>query len=950
MGEHIRLQFRPSLIIFVGETGRQIHDQFLGPRRLLVHLDQTLRQSVGLLLAQTPDEDQYIADMIEPLPSEIVFPDDPDMPKESGSIEDVTYRSLVSVQLDRRRLEIGSAGYAVPNPRTQIFIVGDLERDNALRMAEILRVVREIVRQNHFDTPVCYFLNCYRSQPTDYSSNLIKSLDDPSIPLKWFDYEIANTSFLYEHMITHPFPTFMTESEVRYATAEAILALAATGISSSAIYESEMLLPAQLENYGQRVGSMSTSMIRFPRMEAQNYCSALLSSKLVQKWQEDIDRSRLSDEGRKALILKARETAHGIRMWVQDSVPRPLAEESLYPSLDILRYKQPQVSDGMYTRQVEIHRRRMEQTRDLFDLFYYDTVDKQYKGQRQKTDSWFDIAYKRFGRGIDRYARWEVEIRKAWEAASNKSGEDIKYQVDKLWTSSDDGLELARIFVRSLDDALTQLADQASQWRQEHEAAYKGERSRFEQLAIERDEWKIDDDEPNIVGAGLGQAGQARPTMGGQGPVIGSSLNTMLGGSTSAIINAPPPIAGPQHVPAHEEKIALNLGRRAQWKQDQVPGVLILFAISLLGWLVVTLTLALFTMVPILLYALNGIMAALTIVGGLALRYQRQRQAEAAREDVLAFYRSYYVYKCGYAENLQRIGLIKTLRSRVTRMRERLEDMSAFLSLVDSQAQKDTKEVSDQLFNGPAGIRDIFIANGERLQRHGKHTLDDVDAQVTQLRINHPLQEWHRTLEDMKDELIKSFRAAPVSLIEMTQQNARDYINNFTTKIVSGYLTGSLVSISAALDKPEIWREVLDRVRKPLYFAGVGIREPRLLFICGSTKDLGRSIQYIPSEAITVETKSAEWLMVVAFFRGGEPTVLNPDTLFLPKTVPPPAGGPPGGAGSSPAQASPGMPHSLVQAGVAQVATGKNYQGPSSAYSLDDDDDDATNPRRRPHA
>src|SRR5450759_1289753 len=85
MGEHIRLRFRPSLIIFVGKTGGLIHDQFFGPKKLLANLDQPLRQSVGLLQVKTPEEDQYVDDEIEPLPSDIIFPDDDeDMPKPEG--------------------------------------------------------------------------------------------------------------------------------------------------------------------------------------------------------------------------------------------------------------------------------------------------------------------------------------------------------------------------------------------------------------------------------------------------------------------------------------------------------------------------------------------------------------------------------------------------------------------------------------------------------------------------------------------------------------------------------------------------------------------------------------------------------------------------------------------------------------------------------------------------
>jgi len=852
MSEHVYLQFRPSLIIFVGETGRQIHEQFFGPKKLLANLDQPLRQSVGLLQVQTQQNE------IEPLPSEAEFPDDPDVPKTKGSIQETIYRSLASVQLDRRRLAINSAGYAVPNPRTQILIVGDLEKENALQMAEVLRIVREVVRQNGFETNVCCFLNSYKPQTDDHSPKLKKYLDDRGTALKWIDYEIANFCYLYEHMIRYPFPVFVSESEVRYATAEALLALVATGISSSMVYEEEMRLPARVEDYGQQVGSMSTSMIKFPHVEAREYCSALLSCELVQKWQDDLNRGDIADAESRELLHSAHRMADKIKQSIEDSMPRPLAEESQCPSLDILRQKNSPTSNLTNVRQVEIHRQLIAYTEDLFTTFSYEAIHREYRNQKQRDESWSDVADKRFGKAMeDSYARWESKACQAWEAASNRVGEEVKDTVDNLWTREYNGLGIACIYVVELDNRLNRLADEIIQWELQHDTAYKKACSRFKQLAEERDDWKLDDD--------------------------------ANGGATSVIISVAPSAPGPQYLPGQEEKIVFNLKRRAEWKQNQVPSLGVLIATSFLAWIPVALTLELFNLPIGVLMALDVSLATVAIIGGFVLRYQRQQQVTAARRDILDFYRCYYIHRCEKYEDLQRDGLMGTLRKRVTHIRERLEDMSAFLSKISSEARKDAEQVIDQLFNGPAGIHDIFIANGERLQRHGKHTLDDVAKQVTRLRVNYSIEEWHRTPEKMKNELIRTLRTASVNLIEMTQEDAWKYINGFTGKIVDCYLTGSLVSISAALDKPEIWREVLDRVGKPLYSARVGIREPRLLFVCGCSQDLGKSSQYIPSDAITVETKSSEWLLVTAFFRGGEPTTLNTDNLFPRKSVPAPA-------------------------------------------------------------
>jgi hypothetical protein len=888
MSEHVDLQFRPSLIIFVGDTGRQIHEQFFGPEKLLANLDQSLRQSVGLLYLQAQQNE------IEPLPSDAEFPADPDIPRNKGSMQETIYRSLVSVQLDRRRLAVNTAGYAMPNPRTQILIVGDLEKENALQMAEVLRIVREMVLQNGFDTNVCYFLNSYKPLLDDHSPKLKKYLDDRATSLKWIDYEVANFCYLYEHMIRYPFPVFVGELGVRYATAEALLALVATGISSSLTYDEEMRLPARLEDYGQRVGSMSTIMIKFPRVEAREYCSILLSCELIQKWQDDLNRGHIADAEYKGLLGSASSMVDKIKQSIEDSMPRPLAEKSLCPSLDILRKSNLPTSNLASTRRVDLHYQLLECTKDLFTFFSYEAIYHEYSSQKYRYESWSDVANKRFDKTMENsYVRWESKARQAWEAASNRIEEEIKDTIDDLWAREYNGLGMARIYVVELDNRLSQLADEIAQWGQRHDIAYQDAYIHFKRLTEERDNWEFDD---------------------------------IKGGGTSVITNSAPSTLGSQCLPAHEEEIAYNLKQRAEWKQHLLPSLSVLIAISFLAWTMAVLMLGLFHLPPGILISLGLSLVAFIAVGGLMLRYQYQQQVTAAQQDILNFYRCYYIYRCEKFEDAQRDSLMMIMRSRVISMRKRFEDMSTFLSNIRSEALKDAEQISDQLFNGPAGIHDIFIANGERLQRHGKYTLNDVAKQVTRLRTTNPLEEWHRTSEKIKNELIRIFRTASVSLIDMTSEDAQKYINDFTRKIVDHYIIGSLVSISAALDKPEIWREVFDRVGKPLYSARVGICEPRLRFVCGCSQDLRKSLQYIPSDAITVETKSPEWLLVAAFFRGGEPTALNTDNLFLPKS----------GSASANMQAQ--------RSTAAQTSPPQPIANAQNLYL----DDDATRPRRQP--
>jgi hypothetical protein len=122
----------------------------------------------------------------------------------------------------------------------------------------------------------------------------------------------------------------------------------------------------------------------------------------------------------------------------------------------------------------------------------------------------------------------------------------------------------------------------------------------------------------------------------------------------------------------------------------------------------------------------------------------------------------------------------------------------------------------------------------------------------------------------------------------MSEEDAQEHITNFAQRIITQYLTGELVDIGAALDKPEIWRKVVERVQRPLYSAQVGIRDPHIYFICGRDEHIARARKYIPAGTISVTCANAEWLLMAAFYRSGESATLDTNTLFPLLTARPP--------------------------------------------------------------
>lgn len=890
MTEQLEMQFRPSLIICVGKVGALIREylspyQYAGVERnlteplslyhLLSNLDRPLRNSVGLLQVYT-ETNRDNPDIAIPFPTLKAYTtDDPDIPMKSGNLEEMIKNALRSVQLDRRLLDVRTQGYAVPNTRTQIFIVGEPNEFNTIYMIKILKAARKIAKSRHFDAPICYCLNNYQDQengsaPAKKMTGLPR--DD------WKVSELANFSYLYEEMISYPSPVFVSQNESRYAAAEGLFALAATGIASLPAFENAMELSTTLTDYTTHSGNISTSMVMFPRSMTGHYCSARLSNLLMQKWQHDLSVTSIPGPRRTQERETAQTLAGDIESWIEESEPRPLAEESNWPNFGILFQKNhPESLQKRYT-QIDAYKQLENQTENLFRVFLPDEIARQYKNRKDKSETWATIADNQCVKADGLYQKWEQDAKKAWQMLSERINAEIRMQVDNRWSENKDGFEVARIYVDALDDQLAIIMDHVRQWRKDHADAYKTEQARFLKLA--KGDWSIDEDQPSILPPG-GGGGQASPTMGNidtRNSAGAAAVSTNNGGG--GLIGGGGAPSGSGGGPPPKDDIARDLRLRATWKQNHIPPLATLGSTGFMGWLALALSASIPNPPQSLDLAIKSFLGLAFIGGNLFLFLRRLHESKAAQRDALDFYRLSSIHECENREDLQRIDLLRMLSSRVKRMRRRLDDMSTFLSNIRKRADVDAEGVQNQLFHGPAGVRDIFIANGERLQEYGDHTLDSIVAKVEQTRQNHPLEDWHSNFDKMRDELIRRLKQGNETLLEMTEERVQEHLYDFTTDIIDGYLVGSLVDLGAALDKPEVWREILERVRRPLYYAGVGVRDPKWLFVCGNPRDLTRSVRYIPSEAIQIRTKSSEWLMIVAFFSGGNPDILHNTTLF----------------------------------------------------------------------
>jgi hypothetical protein len=905
----VDLQFRPTLIIFVGEGGALVREYLspyygdvkrdkggVGSRgsvalsryHLLSNLDEPLHSSVALLqvVSEGPDPSVVNPHVAIPFPTLEAFINDPDVPREQGDLSAIVDRALRSIQMDRHMISMRNQGYKVSNTRSQVFIVGEptptnnlvspvptpsgklpvlAPSGNKIWMAELLRIVREQFAKYKFEVPVFYFINAY-SPSTDFSDTLTA--------YNWQQRHIANLSFVYEYQIPYPTPVFVNENEQRYATAQALLGLMATGITSSSLFEQEMRIPANLIDYGEQVGNFSTGMVMFPRAISRRFCGSLLGGQLVEKWQQDLNNARVADDVRRKARQDAQRLAEEIQGWISDidphGDPRPAAEERLWPSFRILRAnpKAHPESELVGYQQRDQYMQLVTQTAKLFTTFSSADITEEHQRYPDKSKTWTSLAYERYYKAEGKFEVWRQQAKIVWNAMNDRTGMEIRHRVDDRWTNGKFGFEVARVFVDELDDQLYELLDQIEKWKAIHQVSYKDDLKKYIKLA--EGDWEIGENQPNLQGANV-QTAQAAPGMNNiavPAPGAGGGGPIPVGGGGAG--GGPPGPGGP-------------LRARADWKQKQVPPAATLIFAAMLGFMCLVLMLTLYNIPLLIQLVADGALFAAFGIGNMLFQRKRQQQSDEAHEDMLDFYRRYFIFKCESQEDIQRFGLIRHLRGRVGRMRARLDNMATFLATVRDGVMNHAGELNFELFNGPAFARDVFVANGERLAENGSHTLRSIFEKIEHERKNHPVESWHGALDDIRDALIAHVRARNLSLLEIAEDELQETLINFDADIVDDYLVGLLVEIGPALKKSDVWRDVLARVRRPMYTANVGIKDPRDTFICGTPQALASCAQYIPNDAVQVQTKSSEWVMLGSYFRGGTPDMVDAANLFPPK-------------------------------------------------------------------
>jgi hypothetical protein len=768
-------------MIFVGEIGQDVRRQFsLGEDCLLSLLDRSLRQSIGLLQFPATGYTMRPDDTREQIPAQAwiasdLFSDTTRFPQsiyEHGDIrpheQSPLTRALANtlryVQ-DRARLEyIRGTGFTITNTSTQVYIVGDVQSE---WISYVLQETRKLFLQYGLNSEVYYMLN----RPQVGAPPSFNWTENPY----WIERTLANFNFIYEDATRgHSKDVgFLQETQSSYALAEALFALAGTGITTQDTY-AERMKPVQNQPVYNRVGNLSTSLVLFPYQTVLSFCSAHLGTNLVDEWLEEIVKSNMTDQERERQQGRAQNHADEIAQWMEDSEIRPgtealnrpkrtsrRSEDDLrhtrttplrWPSLSILRKSSKKAVDESSSsfwlgeeraedkkarerREQEESRnsqeysqsfkRLQDQTHLLFETFSFENIKRASRDQQASPAKWGEIALERSGAASDLFVRWDIQATQAWNAARAQAYYSIHQAVDRLWAGSHNGMDLARVYVDTYDDRLADLAQRLIDWRRAHRDRYEATLREFERLA--NGEWVVAEDQANIAhGRNAADLRSARPvgaTAGHVADAQGPALPGMGGSSTGLPGQQQQRVGLHQHLPEREKTIADCLGLRLAWEYARVPRAANLITAGVIA--TPALLLSLLLLFPALassaLLTLGTLACLVLIMVSLGWGIHRfyQRNVASIQKEILKFYCYYYAHRCEMREDQLRVNALSPLRMRVQKMREQLADIRGFLTLISNLLEDRYRKAHDDLFleTNPAAPRDVYVGNGAVLQR-----------------------------------------------------------------------------------------------------------------------------------------------------------------------------------------------------------------------------------------
>ena len=780
------LRFRPTVVVCLGDAGREVGAQLLP---LLRSLDPARRAGVAVLAVRdeaspvgAPDESDTtppgsaVAPVAPALAGDwLDAPDGFEVPPDEAS--DITTLGLEALVVEAFRgqepervrggerrhgvLEdpiiwrIQDDGASVPRPLAVVWIAAAAD---APELAGAVAAVRHAVASEHVECWVLLALtNVYPQDAFAHAGQAARCAAQPWRRLL-VGYDGANGSdgnngvrgalppatfaYLFESHGEHG--TFWERpGDVAYGAAEAIFVLTATGITTTREYEETLRrsTPGMVREPIERIAGTGASRLSFPRGPAEQFCASVLGAAALREWRPpDVDDdSYAAERESEALDWLAGVT----RLTRPDPARRRGGRASPRLSAlgvrDALGLAQPDPDGGLMFAQLRTER-----------------LERLSAGRPERLPAVVDEQYAVARRG---YTTWQEAIRPRWERFEAEVQRELVAEVNDMALSGATGLGRALGYVRALHGVL-------EDERTRQQAANTRRREAYDRF--------LDD---------LAAHATYIPSPHG-------ATTSAAGHDTTASVTNP--------LEARENNVARGLAARYLDALSRVPHPLAIAGAALAAVPpAVFVAQSLLAASPLLLTVLLALIFALLGAGFFALR---RHAVTRAADDLRALYRRRLAARCEEHEHLRRLALIAALRYRVAGMLARLEAWERFVADLAGELERDAALVEHALFEGPASRRDLFVANRQRLRRDG-YTLRAFERDVSRVRARTPLEDapWHRSDEMVLRRLLAALRGR-VDVVTGDLGALKRPVRDFCLGVVQPYLRGDLVSLAAALD------------------------------------------------------------------------------------------------------------------------------------------------------
>ncbi|HZC05145.1 MAG TPA: hypothetical protein VE338_05855 [Ktedonobacterales bacterium] len=831
------IQFRPTIVLCIGAEGQAVGDWLTS---LLPSLDVPLREGVALLRADGPSADG------EPLLAWWLGDETTDNEADSSSYDSTGGDAPAAMALPTRIIEalrgrraadgsalrrrgvlddavisrIKEAGYAVPRGMVALWIVA--AADSPL-LADVVAAAQTALSSDGVEGWTLLALtNTYPLDPAEHQLQAERCGAQP-----WQSLLVGGETsappvtfaYLFE---THDERGLFWEGpdETSFAAAEAIFTLTATGLTATHEYDETLRrnMPRLVTAAQERMSSIATSRLTFPRAQAERYCAYQLGATILREWTPQ-EAARLSRDEEQTQATAARaelrrimdETASSnalvaaLRMRAQRRSRRRERESELPPDRSdsklVLRWLSPAIVRPLLTPQLDL--------------------PSALEGQRQLAE--------------DGFTHWEEALVPAWSRYADETATGIAAHADTLALEGGAlGVERAYAYLYAFNEALCDEQDQLDA-RQSRRIA---QRTRFlsDLEAASEGPW-LD----GLPADGAGVSGDADD--------------------------------------AREARVAARLGARWRWIHARTPLRATLIAavtlaaatLALLALMIAPATWQNATVGWLALLATPLLVAWLAAWG--YARHRGNVEATAAT-DLHQHYRAIYRNRIEKREAEWRETVLAMLRMRAERILDRLANWERFIEEMASALSGDAEAEEARLFDGAFGRRDVLVANRRRLRRDG-YGLRDFELDVTKRRQAQPQPEtpWHGSNRELLARLRDALRGR-VSLVEAPASAIVAPVREYCLGVVRPYLTGDLVNLTEALETlaasegVSLLEAMLERATL-LYHpadqpraatAFVAAREPDLVTLLRGKRLTG---------LIPVIMREREWLAVTRLLPGG---------------------------------------------------------------------------------